>query len=431
MPIYLSLKNIHYFTYNIFNLTHTINEAGKRYEIEYYPNQQRAMTIYTVNNTEQEKKIYCGREYEHNLTTNTQYNYIYVGDMPIALYVQGDTNAMYTLHTNYIGSIEKISDKNGNVVDSMSYTPFGQRRMFSDWSKTDTATHFIDRGFTGQQHLDNFALINFNGRMYDPVLAHFLSPDPYIQSPKNPLNYNRYSYCLFSPLQYVDPSGLLISTHVDKDGNVIETYNDGNLGIYVHSDKEINDYKTKGIRLENNYDNLIGVTLCEKSFKKGDKIDLGSNQAEQWLKTFESSVAHAWVNPISSLLVYVMNAGNGDVFDAKSKLSNGSQISEGVYVSPRDLGNFAAGLFGKLLGLPKERTLASFGAFQLAGNNKKEFLNSYSKYYNQALGTMGIGLVPSQKTYGEKGISNYFQRLGYENIKTLEDFNRRYSDIWK
>ena len=185
------------------------------------------MTTYTVNNTEQEKKIYCGREYEHNPTTNTQYNYIYVGDMPVALYVQGDTNAMYTLHSNYIGSIEKISDTYGNVVDSMSYTPFGQRRMFSDWSKTDTATHFIDRGFTGQQHLDEFALINFNGRMYDPVLAHFLSPDPYIQSPENPLNYNRYSYCLFSPLQYVDPSGLLIGDYYDIYGNYL-----GNDGIY-------------------------------------------------------------------------------------------------------------------------------------------------------------------------------------------------------
>ena len=53
------------------------------------------------------QKIYCGREYEHNLTTNTQYNYIYAGDTPIALYVQGDTNAMYTLHTNYIGCLRK------------------------------------------------------------------------------------------------------------------------------------------------------------------------------------------------------------------------------------------------------------------------------------------------------------------------------------
>ena len=223
-------------TYNIFNKTHTINEAGKRYTIDYYPNQQRAMTTYSVNNTEQEKKIYCGREYEHDLTTNTQYNYIYVGDMPVALYVQGDTNAMYTLHTNYIGSIEKITNTAGEIVDSMSYTPFGQRRLYSDWSKTDTATHLIDRGFTGQQHLDNFALINFNGRMYDPVLAHFLSPDPYIQSPENPLNYNRYAYCLFSPLQYVDPSGLLISEHVDKYGNIIAHYDDGDNSVYLHAD---------------------------------------------------------------------------------------------------------------------------------------------------------------------------------------------------
>ncbi len=108
----------------------------------------------------------------------------------------------------------------GNIIDSMSYTPFGQRRMFSDWSKTDTAKHLIDRGFTGQQHLDNFALINFNGRMYDPVLAHFLSPDPYIQSPENPLNYNRYAYCLFSPLQYVDPSGEMIDWVEGIDGKI-------------------------------------------------------------------------------------------------------------------------------------------------------------------------------------------------------------------
>ncbi len=74
---------------------------------------------------------------------------------------QNDSNTLYALHTNFNGSIEKITNTAGEIVDSMSYTPFGQRRMFSDWSKTDTATHLIDRGFTGQQHLDNFALINF------------------------------------------------------------------------------------------------------------------------------------------------------------------------------------------------------------------------------------------------------------------------------
>ncbi len=46
-----------------------------------------------------------------------------------------------------------------------------------------------------------------NGRIYDPRLGMFLSPDPILQAPNNPLNYNRYSYCVNNPLKYTDPSG--------------------------------------------------------------------------------------------------------------------------------------------------------------------------------------------------------------------------------
>ncbi len=293
-------------TYNVFNKTHTINEAGKRYTIDYYPNQQRAMTTYTVNNTEQEKKIYCGREYEHNLTTNTQYNYIYVGDMPIALYVQGDTNAMYTLHTNYIGSIEKITNTAGEIMDSMSYTPFGQRRMFSDWSKTDTATHFIDRGFTGQQHLDKFALINFNGRMYDPVLAHFLSPDPYIQSPENPLNYNRYSYCLFSPLQYVDPSGMTIEITGEDGSKTIYTQgmqyngNDEFTKRAIDALNGMNSTKNGSVVLHDLVESLEIFTITNELGRKGNqcftenkisggKIKMGALTEDQKQNIFDIS----------------------------------------------------------------------------------------------------------------------------------------------
>jgi hypothetical protein len=46
-----------------------------------------------------------------------------------------------------------------------------------------------------------------NGRMYDPVLARFLSPDPFVQAPDFSQNYNRYSYCLNNPFKYTDPSG--------------------------------------------------------------------------------------------------------------------------------------------------------------------------------------------------------------------------------
>ena len=52
-----------------------------------------------------------------------------------------------------------------------------------------------------------FGLINMNGRLYDPYLQRFLSPDPYVQSPGNAQSYNRYSYCMNNPLMYFDPSG--------------------------------------------------------------------------------------------------------------------------------------------------------------------------------------------------------------------------------
>jgi hypothetical protein len=46
-----------------------------------------------------------------------------------------------------------------------------------------------------------------NGRIYDPVLARFLSPDPFVQMPDFTQSYNRYSYCLNNPFSYTDPSG--------------------------------------------------------------------------------------------------------------------------------------------------------------------------------------------------------------------------------
>jgi len=51
--------------------------------------------------------------------------------------------------------------------------------------------------------------VHMNGRIYDPVLRSFMSPDPFIQAPDNSQNYNRYAYCLNNPLLYTDPSGNL------------------------------------------------------------------------------------------------------------------------------------------------------------------------------------------------------------------------------
>jgi RHS repeat-associated protein len=65
----------------------------------------------------------------------------------------------------------------------------------------------VEYGFTGHEHLDAFKMINMSGRMYDPVLGRFLSPDPFLQFPDFTQGLNPYSYALNNPLRFVDPDG--------------------------------------------------------------------------------------------------------------------------------------------------------------------------------------------------------------------------------
>ncbi|MDO9154105.1 MAG: RHS repeat-associated core domain-containing protein, partial [Paludibacter sp.] len=107
-----------------------------------------------------------------------------------------------------LGSIERITNSVGAMVSEYAYTPWGGRILLS-------GVNITDRGYTGHEHLSpfgddtngGFCLINMNGRIYDPVLARFLSPDPYVQAPDFTQSFNRYAYCLNNPFRYTDPSG--------------------------------------------------------------------------------------------------------------------------------------------------------------------------------------------------------------------------------
>jgi len=105
-----------------------------------------------------------------------------------------------------------LTDETGTVAEEYFYDAWGQRRNPADWSQPDMRTNLLlDRGYTGHEHLDYFNLVNMNGRVYDPVLGRFLSPDPLIQATGFTQNYNRYTYCFNNPLKYTDPSGYNIA----------------------------------------------------------------------------------------------------------------------------------------------------------------------------------------------------------------------------
>jgi hypothetical protein len=50
------------------------------------------------------------------------------------------------------------------------------------------------------------------GRVYDPIIARFMSADPIIQSPFRSQSFNRYSYVWNNPLNATDPTGLCTVT---------------------------------------------------------------------------------------------------------------------------------------------------------------------------------------------------------------------------
>ena len=139
------------------------------------------------------------------------YDFVTIGDTLRRIYyldenvilveipLTGESKLYYAL-TDRLGSYTDIMDCMGERVFLAEYDEWGRQEV------TKNEIGFI-RGYTGHEMLPEFGLINMNGRMYDPMLARFLSPDDYVQLPTSPQGYNRYSYCMNNPLRYTDPSG--------------------------------------------------------------------------------------------------------------------------------------------------------------------------------------------------------------------------------
>jgi hypothetical protein len=63
-----------------------------------------------------------------------------------------------------------------------------------------------------------------NGRVYDPVLGRFLSPDPIVQAPYDTQGLNRYAYVRNNPMRYTDPSGFCGNWHPAADKQAEQCY---------------------------------------------------------------------------------------------------------------------------------------------------------------------------------------------------------------
>jgi len=124
-----------------------------------------------------------------------------------------------------LGSVDVITDANGNALQRMSFDAHGTRRnadpigaanlwgLLSSVQAAGFNTATTTRGFTGHEQLDQTGLVHMNGRIYDPELGRFIQADPMVE-PDATQGLNRYTYVLNNPLSATDPSGYLSSRQI-------------------------------------------------------------------------------------------------------------------------------------------------------------------------------------------------------------------------
>ena len=235
-------------TYNAYNKVTLVAQGDTQYSIVYGLDRQRIESVLKDKGKVKYTRLYMG-SYERKTSANgvvTHVDYIYAPTGLAAIHKRiGTRQGTYYVLTDNIGSVSVVTDGFGNIINRYYYTAWGGRVRI-DNGEYDHATYFgdeggdvTDRGYTCHEHLTPLNLIDMNGRIYDPVLARFLSPDPYIQAPDFTQNYNRYAYCLNNPFKYTDPSGEiawfvipLITAGIFAVGNTVAHSVRGDVGNF-------------------------------------------------------------------------------------------------------------------------------------------------------------------------------------------------------
>jgi RHS repeat-associated protein len=148
---------------------------------------------------------FVGNLYEITGTPVTKY--YYAGGQRVAMKKDGVLTYMLGDH---LGSTSLTTNSSGAVISELRYTPWGEVRTQSGV----TATNYT---YTGQySNTNDFGLMFYNARWYDPQLGRFAQADTIV--PAGVQGLDRYAYVSNNPIIYVDPSGHC-GIEKDKDGN--------------------------------------------------------------------------------------------------------------------------------------------------------------------------------------------------------------------
>jgi RHS repeat-associated protein len=176
------------FTWNARNQAATINGASPQYDA----------FGRRIANTTGKSFLFDGLNAVQNLSGDAATANLLTGGLD-ELLQRSDGNGTVVPLTDALGSTLALADTTGSLVTSYSYDPFGNS-MASGTPSANTAQ------FTGRENEGN-GLYYYRARYYSPLLQRFVSEDP-LGSKGGDINF--YAYVQNDPINYGDPSGLVI-----------------------------------------------------------------------------------------------------------------------------------------------------------------------------------------------------------------------------
>jgi RHS repeat-associated protein len=312
-------------TWTSFDMPVTISNSAAFSSFTYGPEHQRTLQCKNAENCLDGNIVYAsGQEVETRNGQKIVKTYWPMGlgfetDQPG---IAGNAKLLWQ-HVDRLGSIVALTGDDGVLADTLSFDVWGKRRKVdggqvkSNPTPDDLTGKFDSKGYTGHEMLDDFDLVHMNGRVYDPRIGRFLSPDPIVQDPSNGQNYNRYSYVLNNPTNLTDPTGFQANCVAPVGSNICSKgeYNfmagaSGIQGVREESKSESNQGKT----------NTTGTTVQSG---KGDQNKGSANKPG-----FVDNFKNGFVQGVSDAS---QSRGHPDVTDGTAdKSSTGYLLGIGV-----------------------------------------------------------------------------------------------------
>jgi RHS repeat-associated protein len=162
---------------------------------------------------------------EIDLQGSVSREYVYLNDELLALIELGSSvSTTLYVHNDHLGTPHMLTNDSGIAVWSAYYDPFGLAAVDEDVDG-DTNTVTLNVRFPGQYY-DGETGLHYNYfRYYDPETGRYITSDPIGLEG----GLNTYGYVGANPLNYTDPSGLVLKGRNTPEAHLVDSVARGNV----------------------------------------------------------------------------------------------------------------------------------------------------------------------------------------------------------